>query len=221
MKLMLAAVAAMGAAPAAAATFVQTVHVDNVFAGQIAAFDQALGTLERVTVSAVVRDTRGASIWSVDPAYSGDFRLAVSGAAGSSLTGLIGYAGDSGAVALSNLSPDIAVTGTGSWSGSYAGAELARFLSAPITVAIDQASAPAITLAAPEDFSGIISDGYCYGCIAIDHVVTYEYAETASLRSLAAPNVVPEPGSWALMIVGFGLVGTMIRRVRAAQKSLV
>lgn len=39
---------------------------------------------------------------------------------------------------------------------------------------------------------------------------------TLTVTSAAAPGAVPEPASWALMLGGFGLVGSTLRRRRAA-----
>lgn len=42
--------------------------------------------------------------------------------------------------------------------------------------------------------------------------VTYTSASGTFLSSFAAPGAVPEPSTWAMMIVGFGLMGSAMRR---------
>lgn len=42
------------------------------------------------------------------------------------------------------------------------------------------------------------------------------YAETWVLRSSDWGSAVPEPATWAMMIAGFGLVGSVVRRRRAS-----
>ena len=48
--------------------------------------------------------------------------------------------------------------------------------------------------------------------LAGDDFVTLD---NVALRSLDAPGAVPEPATWAMMIIGFGGAGSMIRRRRA------
>ncbi|PZQ58473.1 MAG: hypothetical protein DI570_17805 [Phenylobacterium zucineum] len=43
-----------------------------------------------------------------------------------------------------------------------------------------------------------------------------EFAGFAFAPELAAPGGVPEPATWAMMILGFGATGAMVRRRRAA-----
>lgn len=55
---------------------------------------------------------------------------------------------------------------------------------------------------------------------------SYDYQNTAGPRSvlsgrvmLDVPTAVPEPATWAMMIVGFGLAGTAVRRRRTLASS--
>jgi hypothetical protein len=37
-------------------------------------------------------------------------------------------------------------------------------------------------------------------------------SDTVTLRFIAAPGPVPEPATWAMMLVGFGMIGAAVRR---------
>lgn len=80
-----------------------------------------------------------------------------------------------------------------------------------------------------DDFPNIGRSGFSYGLLAgVTYVaVTTGFANThfgqweMTIRGpgdilLAGGGVIPEPGTWAMMIAGFGLVGAGLRRRRAA-----
>jgi hypothetical protein len=52
--------------------------------------------------------------------------------------------------------------------------------------------------------------------LAIDYAGLYYNDSTGVRFTLNGPGGVPEPATWALMIVGFGGAGAMLRRRRAA-----
>ncbi len=54
------------------------------------------------------------------------------------------------------------------------------------------------------------------GSVSIGHVAGVSFTSDSGVFLTAAGGAVPEPASWALMLAGFGLVGTMARQRRTA-----
>lgn len=49
----------------------------------------------------------------------------------------------------------------------------------------------------------------------------FDSVRQVSGEFVAAPGAVPEPGTWGMMLLGFGLVGAMVRRKRSARVALL
>ncbi len=55
---------------------------------------------------------------------------------------------------------------------------------------------------------------YNFGSDRVTKVIFYSTGNSFELDNIATTSAVPEPATWAMMIVGFGLVGGAIRRRR-------
>ena len=207
MRLKLAALlCAACAARAEAATLVQTVTIDSGgrSAAVVQAHDSALGTLEAVEITL---DLLAWSTLLIDDRGSPD-----------AVTGTLASKGEVnttlGDFAVSG-SERVAVDGGGLFTGSaadsmvyrYGGAELARFLS-PTRFAFD---GPSFASAQFTPDPGFVASQSVYGGAG---------ASGASARARVvfsyAASAVPEPGTWATMLIGFGAVGYALRRGRAS-----
>ncbi len=59
---------------------------------------------------------------------------------------------------------------------------------------------------------------YGYALVGGDSLIQFAYNDTpgGSISTGEAPAAVPEPLSWAMMVVGFGAIGAALRRSKAA-----
>lgn len=63
------------------------------------------------------------------------------------------------------------------------------------------------------DFGFLLSGGY-YGAEDLTGGGDFNYTDFQFVSTTSILNSVPEPGTWAMMIIGFGAVGTVARRRR-------
>jgi hypothetical protein len=78
---------------------------------------------------------------------------------------------------------------------------------ANIPEGIGQWAAPGFTLTIPTVYFGIYeSDG------SLSDLITLYNDDTGTVNISFNSSVVPEPASWTMMLVGFGAMGTMVRR---------
>lgn len=95
--------------------------------------------------------------------------------------------------------------------------------------AVGAVGAPNSTLFASADYSSPISPGPTFTAFSNRNMNVFSYADTNSNLGFACCNfhiqlltddntgAVPEPATWALLIMGFGGAGAMLRRNRLAQ----
>jgi hypothetical protein len=76
-------------------------------------------------------------------------------------------------------------------------------------------------LGADLDLSGSMSESSLFSLTHVYHVSVDALATGSSLSTVSAsllPTAVPEPGTWAMMLAGFGLAGVALRTRAAKQK---
>ncbi len=92
----------------------------------------------------------------------------------------------------------------------------------------NQAFAPAFS--DPHDFAHQVYEDYAFSFTALNSTTSISFSadtistsygpviDQVSVSLLSSPGGVPEPATWALMILGFGAIGCVARRSRAAAK---
>jgi hypothetical protein len=88
-----------------------------------------------------------------------------------------------------------------------------KMISAAVGAMMFAGSAFAAPPAADEAAAALV---LALGAAAIDKVVQSADVEALALFQVSVAPPVPEPHSWAMMILGFGLVGALVRRQRPA-----
>lgn len=194
---LLALAAATIAQPASSATIVQTLSLSNIANfGSFAKFNPGLGQLNFVQIhqylgtSASFTFSGEPSIVSIE-AYSNPY---TEFGGGSSYSGLreypTGFAIDSVATSGETLKTFVAgVNDVSSFVGI--GPRQVIFIGSPTGIELSFITGSGSIDVNPRQFA------------SVEMVITYDYVEG-----------VPEPASWAMMIVGFGLAGAMLRRQR-------
>jgi hypothetical protein len=222
-----ALVAAAVASPSAAATFIQTQNVSALAAGVSSSvgfdqFDGALGTLDSVTlefsflmpdVSATVTNTGS---------KARDFTVTGMGAAGLSGAGFNLSATGATVSKTFNLAKN-ATTTTGPFGGS---GSASNTLTGDLSAFVGLGDL-AFTFTRSATFQ-LVPNGQ--GTLTVNPVLsglaslTYNYTlppppppvDMGNGDGNAITTAVPEPAAWALMIMGFGSAGAMLRRRRLA-----
>jgi len=170
-----------------------------------------LNLSNQVITSAVISYAAGTSysrdFFSFDPSDSG--ALSYSGSAGFEIFGSSLPAPASVSVSFSGISPCASgrCAASGATSGEYIvpEADLAAF-----------AGSGLLLIKAAGGFAGDVS---ARGGIYLRAPETSTYASGTITYSIADVTPVPEPATWAMMIVGFGAVGWGLRRRRARSAS--
>lgn len=213
----LAATAALGfAAPVEAATIVQTGNLSTSGgAGQIAKFNPAAGTLQQIlfSIGGYVQDhiaVSGSPVGgpvSFQSSWGGKFGLYVSSGGAS---GTIGEITDFAPGLVGPFAPSSYYETAGTASGSASGSidPLALLIGpgfASIYVITSQSAAMNYTqlTGAPHGITQITGRG---DNAVMNYSVTYVYDDSAP--------AVPEPATWAMMLIGFGAIGKSMRAPR-------
>jgi hypothetical protein len=213
MRLKLIAAAVMGAAVTAPACAmagqiiesapIPTATVPYTYTFQLPSFNSSLGTLTSVEFE--LTDTATASVVVINTTdiaqlfsnASAAIPLTVTGPGGLSVADLITAEVASGSVAAGQTATFAGVTGTHSADTTFTGAALLAFESDPVVNLSYTANAGAGTYAGTGlpgvAFTGSASAGGTFELI-------YNYA------------AVPEPGTWALLMLGVGAIGVAMRR---------
>ncbi len=208
----------LAVSPAGAATIVQTRSLHDIFA--FSAFDSSLGTLNSATVDASATLARG---W-----YYRDDPSETTGQVSYVIDGIYNFwmnSGPVGSIAIAgadtlhlsltsfvifSVAPfETSATGTGSFGLNLATVSdvLPFFITGsdpyfaggptPDTTVFSPFTTDIFRTSGCNQGAGVISDDCQRGTITL----TYDYTPS-----------VPEPTTWAMMIVGFGLVGFAMRR---------
>lgn len=95
------------------------------------------------------------------------------------------------------------ITGAdGSWKGSFV-----------IYSTVDSIATPNAAVAVPGASSAILPGGAA-GSFTAEIVAAHAFNAQAAIPSVNATTPVPEPATWAMMLIGFGAVGSMLRTRR-------
>lgn len=81
-----------------------------------------------------------------------------------------------------------------------------------VTFAYGNLANPALLTIGAQDATGTVGTNYVFNGSGVRPVNGTQLRVTSA--GLPISTAVPEPGTWAMMIVGFGLVGSMVRSVR-------
>jgi PEP-CTERM motif len=214
-KLTLTAVAALlSVSPAAATTIIQTGTITSAVPGTtpivVQQFNGTLGTLTSITLLFDSNASASGSITNTSGA-SHTYNLTKSATATLSGNGFnIVESLLSGTTSFSGVAKNATVnfgpyTGAGSSSATLASSFFAPFIGAGST----NLSFVSSSLFSMTPNSGTLSVSPLIGG---DYTLTYNYA--------AAVAAVPEPGSWAMMLLGFGLIGFAARRRQAVKATV-
>lgn len=209
--MLIAATTLAYATPASAATFVQTkTFINQNGQNFFDRFDTTLGTLTSVSVNYTVSQTVGFELLG-DPTYRGPVLFTASGTYVT--TGLPNSSGDiSTSFVMDNPGAQITFPISFTESMGYFGSDVTYFVgSNPIYFA------PGINALG-------VRGTYPGGSISSTRALTIRGTTLTGSISVvygyvAAATAVPEPASWAMMILGVGAVGFAMRRSRKQKVS--
>ena len=215
LPILAAGLAIGGAANATTLTFSHTIPATTVpFTDSftLSSFSTALGTLTGVEI--LLDDTTSATVdiynLNVASAFftdaSASVPLTITGPAGASLTDTV-TAGPISGVASSGLNTFTGASGNSTVTENLAPADFAAYESAtPQSLTFG-------AVAANGTYTGTAGFGVLFGGSAsAGGAVEVEYTYTPT---------VPEPASWALMMIGFGAMGGVLRRRREEPSALI